>query len=119
MPTTAMPSRRLLEELRTVTMESRVEELGVLRSFSRPRVSKDNPYSESLFRTAKYRPDYTRGPFASVEKACQRVSSFVDWDNHRHRHSGIKFVKPHQRRNGEAVEIWRLPEVVWINPPSA
>jgi putative transposase len=42
---------------RAVTLESRLEELGVIRSFSRPRLSNDNPYSESLFRTAKYRPD--------------------------------------------------------------
>jgi transposase InsO family protein len=58
MPITATRSRRLFEELRAATLESRLEELGVLRSFSRPRVSNDNPYSESLFRTAKYRPDY-------------------------------------------------------------
>jgi transposase InsO family protein len=44
--------------MRAATLESRLEELGVLRSFSRPRVSKDNPFSESLFRTVKYRPDY-------------------------------------------------------------
>ena len=43
--------------MRAATLESRLEELGVHRSFSRPRVSNDNPYSESLFRTAKYRPD--------------------------------------------------------------
>jgi transposase InsO family protein len=42
-----MPSRRLLEELRAATLESRLEELGVLRSFSRPRVSNDNSYSKS------------------------------------------------------------------------
>jgi transposase InsO family protein len=65
-----MRSRRLLEELRAATLESRLEELGVLRSFSRPRVSNDNPYSESLFRTTKYQPDYPRRPFASVEEAC-------------------------------------------------
>jgi len=52
-----MPSRRLLEELRSATLESLLEELGVLRSFSRPRVSNDNPCSASLFRTAKYRAD--------------------------------------------------------------
>jgi transposase InsO family protein len=128
--------------MRAATLESRLEELGVLRSFSRPRVSNDNPYSESLFRTAKYRPDYPRRPFASKDDACQWVSSFVDWYNHRHRHSGIKFVTPHQRHNGHAVEIcrqraviyeqarqrnprrwsrstrcWRQPKVVWINPP--
>jgi len=80
--------------MRAATLESRLEELGVLRSFSRPRVSNDNPYSESLFRTTKYRPDYSRRPFA-------------DWYNHRHRHSGIKFVTPHQRHNGDALEICR------------
>ena len=137
-----MPSRRLLEELRASTLESRLEGLGVLRSFSRPRVSNDNPYSKSLFRKAKYRPDYPRRPFASKDEACQWVASFADWYNHRHRHSGIKFVTPHQRHSGQAVEIchhravvyeqarqrnlrrwsrstrcWRQPEVVWINPP--
>ena len=106
------------------------------------RVSNDNPYSESLFRTVKYRPDYPRKPFASKEQACQWVAAFVDWYNHQHRHSGIKFVTPQQRHNGQAVEIsrhrgvvyerarqlnprrwsrstrcWRQPEVVWINQP--
>ena len=51
MPITATRSHRLLEELRAATLEVRLEELGVLQSFSRPRVSNDNPYSESLFRT--------------------------------------------------------------------
>ncbi len=51
--------------MRGATLESRLEEMGVLRSFSRPRVSNDNPYSESLFRTVKYRPDYPSRPFAS------------------------------------------------------
>ena len=60
------------------TLESRLEELGVLRSFSRPRVSNENPYSESLFRTVKYRPDYPRKPIATKEQACQWVSPFVD-----------------------------------------
>jgi len=61
------------------TLESRLEELGVLRSFSRRRVSNDNPYSESLFRTVRYRPDYPRKPFASKDQACQWVAGFVDW----------------------------------------
>jgi transposase InsO family protein/transposase-like protein len=128
--------------MRAATLESRLEELGVLRSFSRPRVSNDNPYSESLFRTVKYRPDYPRKPFTSKDEACQWVASFVDWYNHQHRHSGIKFVTPQQRHCGQAVEIsrhravvyeqarqrhprrwsrstrcWRQPDVVWINQP--
>ena len=129
--------------MRAATLESRLEELGVLRSFSRPRVSNDNPYSESLFRTVKYRPDYPRKPFSSKDQACQWVAAFVAWYNHQHRHSGIKFVTPQQRHGGQAVEIcrhravvyeqargrnprrwsrstrcWRQPEVVWINQPS-
>ena len=129
--------------MRGATLESRLEEMGVLRSFSRPRVSNDNPYSESLFRTVKYRPDYPSRPFASKDEACEWVAAFVDWYNHRHRHSGIKFVTPQQRHSGQAMEIcrhravvceqarqlnprrwsraircWRQPEVVWINPPS-
>ena len=91
--------------MRAATLESRLEELGVLRSFSRPRVSNDNPYSESLFRTARYRPDCPRRPFASKDEACQWVVAFVDWYNHQHRHSGIKFVTPQQRHCGQAVEI--------------
>ena len=64
--------------MRGATLESRLEEMGVLRSFSRPRVSNDNPYSESLFRTVKYRPDYPSRPFASKDEACEWVATFVD-----------------------------------------
>jgi putative transposase len=127
---------------RAATLESRLEEQGVLRSFSRPRVSNDNPFSESLFRTVKYRPDYPRSPFCRQEEACEWVMAFVDWYNHRHRHSGIGFVTPGQQHSGQAIAIarqraavyerarqqhprrwsrstrcWRQPEVVWINPP--
>ncbi len=93
--------------MRATTLEARLEELGVLRTFSRPRVSNDNPYSKSLFRTAKYRPDYPRWPFASAEEACLWVASFINWYNLRHRHSGIKFVMAQQRHSGQAVEICR------------
>ncbi len=101
--------------MRAATLENRLEELGVLRSFSRSRVSNDNPYSEFLFRTANYRADCPRRPFASAAEACLWVESFVDWYNHRHLHSGIKFkfVTPHQRHNGRAVEICRHRAVVY------
>jgi hypothetical protein len=95
------------------TLEIRLEELSVLRSFSRPSVSNDNPYSESLFRTVNYRPDYPRKPFTSKDEACQWVASFVDWYNHQHRHSGIKFATPQQRHCGQAVEISRHRAVVY------
>ena len=74
--------------MRAATLESRLEELGVLRSFSRPRVSNDNPYAESLFRTVKCRPDYPRKPITSEGKACEWVAAFVEWYNHRQRHTG-------------------------------
>ena len=57
--------------MHAATLESRLEELGVLRSFSRPRVSNDNSYSESLFRIAKYRQDYPSRPFTSKAEACE------------------------------------------------
>ena len=60
--------------MRAATLESRLEELGVLRSFSRPRVSNDNPYTESLFRIAKYRPDYPSRPFASKAEGCEWIA---------------------------------------------
>jgi putative transposase len=128
--------------MRAATLESRLEELGLLRSFSRPRVSNANPYSESLFRTVKYRPDYPRRPFRSQEEACRWACQFVDSYNHRHRHSAIRFVTPDQRHSGQADELcrqralvyeharqreprrwsrstrcWHQPGVVWINPP--
>jgi transposase InsO family protein len=57
--------------MRAATLEARLEELSVLHSFSRPRVSNDNPYSESLFRTVKYRPDYSGRPFANKAETCE------------------------------------------------
>ena len=90
--------------------------MGVLRSFSRPRVSNDNPYSESLFRRVKYRPDYPSRPFASKGEACQWVVSFVDWYNHRHHHSAINLANP--TRWSGATRCWNQPAEVWINKPA-
>jgi putative transposase len=69
--------------MRAATLESRLKELGVLRSFSRPPVRNDIPYSKSLLRTVKYRPEYPNKQFASKDQACQSVRLFVDWYNHR------------------------------------
>ena len=116
--------------MRGATLEVRLEELGVLRSFSRPRVSNDNPYSESLFRTVKYRPNYPNRPFRSKEHACQWVSSFVDWYNHQHRHCGkaIEICRRRARvyelarianpkRWSRSIRCWKQPDLVWINEP--
>jgi transposase InsO family protein len=99
--------------MRATTLESRLEVVGVLGSISRPRVSSDNPYLEVLLRTAKYGPDYPRRPFANTEEPCLCVASFVDWYNHRHRHSGIKFVTTHQCHSGQTVEFCRLRAVIY------
>ena len=75
--------------------------LGIVPSFSRPRVSDDNPYSEALFRTVKYRPEYPSTPFGSLVEARGWVEAFVGWYNNEHRHSAIRFVTPAQRHSGE------------------
>jgi hypothetical protein len=68
-----------------------------MSSFSRPSVSNDNPFSESLFRTCKYRPDYPEKPFETVDKAREWVADFVLWYNTKHLHSGLRFVTPQDR----------------------
>lgn len=82
------------------TMLATMQQLGVMPSFSRPSVSNDNPYSESLFKTLKYRPQYPLKPFADVIEARQWISGLVEWYNHEHRHSAINFVTPAQRHEG-------------------
>jgi hypothetical protein len=64
-------------------------------------VSDDNPFSEALFRTCKYRPDYPVGGFESLQAARQWVLRFVHWYNHEHRHSALRFLTPHQRHSGQ------------------
>jgi transposase InsO family protein len=87
------------------TMKAKLEALGVTPSYSRPRVSNDNPYSESLFRTFKYRPEYPVKGFDSIDTARQWVSFFVKWYNEEHRHSAIRYVTPSQRHRGEDLNI--------------
>jgi transposase InsO family protein len=86
-------------------MLATLQELGVIPSFSRPSVSNDNPYSESLFRTLKYIPGYPGRPFLDLLAARTWVQRFVDWYNHEHLHSAINFVTPEQRHRGLDVEI--------------
>ena len=123
------------------TLRAKLEYLGVTSSFSRPRVSNDNPYSESLFRTCKYCPMYPADRFASLEAAREWMSTFVHCYNNEHRHSGIKHVTPAQRHeNSDEVLLnkrhalyqeaklkypqrwsgntrnWKRVEEVWLNP---
>lgn len=83
--------------MKGATMLATLQKLGVTASFSRPSVSNDNPFSESLFRTMKYRPEYPSKPFASIEEAQLWVDTFVHWYNAEHLHSSIRFVTPDDR----------------------
>lgn len=89
--------------MKGATMLATLEKLGVTASFSRPRVSNDNAYSESLFKTLKYCPKYP-DRFRSLVEAKQWMILFVDWYNN-HPHSGIKFVTPVERHLGFDKEI--------------
>jgi transposase InsO family protein len=91
--------------MKALTLLAFFRVLGILPSYSRPAVSNDNPYSESLFRTTKYRPQFPRRPFASVQQAREWMTWFVHWYNETHRHSAIKFVTPEQRHTGQDVAI--------------
>lgn len=90
--------------MKGATMLATLQRLGIMPSFSRPHVSNDNPYSESLFKTLKYKPGYPQS-FNSIEEAQEWVALFVMWYNYEHRHSSIKFVTPMQRHTGEDKEI--------------
>ena len=98
--------------MKGATMLATLQELGVVPSFSRPSVSNDNPFSESAFRTLKYRPEYPEKAFAGLSAARDWVKEFVRWYNFDHRHSGIRFVTPAQRHSGEDVEI--LAKRKWV-----
>lgn len=128
--------------MKGATMLATLQRLGVVPSFSRPSVSDDNPYSESLFRTLKYTPAYPNKPFADIDAARAWVLRFVTWYNTEHRHSGIQFVTPAQRQygldretlaqrhavyeaakhalpqrwKGRNTRDWSHEEEVWLNP---
>lgn len=128
--------------MKGVSMMSMLEALGVTKSFSRPSVSNDNPYSESLFKTLKY---HTKFPatekFKTIFDARTWCVQFVAWYNNTHKHSGLKFITPSQRHSGEDIPImenrqkvyeqakirnperwsgktrnWELPMIVTLNP---
>lgn len=123
------------------TMRTTLEQLGVVQSLSRPRVHDDNPFSEALFRTLKYRPGYPEGCFEGLGHARLWVRSFIGWYNHEHLHSAIGFVTPSDRHAGRDREIlenrrevyaeakerhperfatgvraWQRPKLVRLNP---
>ena len=91
--------------MKGATMLVTMQWLGVVPSFSRPSVSDDNPFSESLFKTLKYCPQFPSKPFENIEAAKVWVEAFVGWYNTEHLHSGINFVTPESKHQGQDVEI--------------
>jgi transposase InsO family protein len=99
--------------MKGATMLATMQKMGIVPSFSRPSVSNDNPFSESLFKTLKYVPSYPAKPFESLDAARQWVATFCTWYNHSHRHSGLKFVTPVQRHDGADIAILEQRKCVY------
>ena len=99
--------------LKATTVLAMLNWLGVKPSYSRPRVSDDNAYAESLFRTAKYRPEFPAKGFADLDAARTWAAEFVRWYNYDHRHSGIRYVSPAQRHVGDDHAILAARHVLY------
>lgn len=91
--------------MKGATLLATLQWLGVTPSFSRPRVSDDNAFSEALFRTLKYRPCFPQRPFTSQQDAYSWVARFVAWYNTEHRHSAIRFVTPDDRHFAREADL--------------
>ena len=99
--------------LKATTVLSMLHWLGIKPSYSRPRVSDDNAYAESLFRTAKYRPEFPAKGFEDLDVARAWATHFVHWYNVEHRHSGIRYVSPAQRHAGEDQAILKARHALY------
>jgi putative transposase len=116
----ALPEKPVLHgdngaTLKATTVLAMMHWLGITASYSRPRVSDDNAFVESLFRTAKYRPQFPASGFASLEDARCWASKFVAWYNNDHRHSGIRYVSPAQRHAGLDHEILARRHALYVH----
>ena len=97
------------------TMIVMLEKLGVVPSFSRPSVSDDNPFSESLFKTLKYHPSFPLTErFESIFDARAWTVKFSKWYNDVHMHSGLKFITPSQRHLGHDEKIMQDRHSVYL-----
>lgn len=105
--------------LKATTVLAMLQWLGIKPSYSRPRVSDDNAYAESLFRTAKYRPEFPANGFKDLEEARRWGAGFVKWYNIEHRHSGIKYVTPAQRHAGADVGILKARHDLYVKAREA
>jgi putative transposase len=128
--------------MRSKSVALLLSDLGITKSHSRPYCSNDNPYSESQFKTMKYRPEFPKR-FYSIEEARAFCGEFFRWYNHEHYHSGIALLTPHLVHSLQSDVVIaqrdavlnlafekhperfvrrlptapRLPEAVWINKP--
>jgi putative transposase len=104
-----LPDQLTLHADRGSSMKSKplamlLADLGVAKTHSRPRVSNDNPYSESQFKTMKYRPDFPEF-FGSLEDARAWVRPFFDWYNNEHYHSSLGLLTPATVHYGQAADL--------------
>ncbi len=128
--------------MKSKPVEFLLVDLGVDKTHSRPHTSNDNPYSESQFKTLKYRPEFP-ARFGSIQDARSFCRGFFPWYNTEHRHSGIAYLTPEMVHHGHAADVidarqvvlleayashperfvkaaprpLELPESVWINKP--
>ena len=91
--------------MRSSALKDLLADLGVGQTHNRPHVSNDNPFSESEFRTMKYRPNYP-GVFDHLDAARAWVSAYIGWYNTHHRHSGIALFTPDQVHSGAWTRQW-------------
>ena len=144
-----VPGQLTLHADRGSSMKSKpvamlLSDLGVTKTHSRPHVSDDNPYSESQFKTLKYRPEFPKR-FGSIQHARDVCRDFFGWYNTEHYHSGIGLLTPESVHYGRAATIVEarqqvlldffeahperfvtgppkppeIPSAAWINPPVA
>jgi putative transposase len=91
--------------MRSNALKDLLASAGVAQTHNRPRVSNDNPFSESEFRTMKYRPNYP-GTFEDLDQARAHLATYVPWYNSQHKHSGIALFSPDQVHNGTWRHCW-------------
>ena len=129
--------------MRSKCVAQLLSDLGVTKTHSRPYTSTDNPFSESQFKTMKYRPDFP-GRFGGLEEAREFLRPYFHWYNQEHHHHGLALLTPAQVHHGLADQVLqhrqqamdaiyaahperfsrpprvpRLPAEVWINPPTS
>lgn len=100
--------------MRSTTFRAVLEKLEVIQTFSRPSVSNDNAFSESLFSTLKRNAGYPK-KFDSIEEAREWMTKFVAWYNNEHMHTRLNYVTPAQRRNGKYAEIFNKRNETFAN----